>query len=191
MIQTASKYGTLRRQGYGGQGARGVERGAKSVTRTPGVLVPSITGARLLLRDWYWREIKDGGCLDAYLKREKGQMPHMMRRVARLMANFQQNNQSDFRRLCTVPARLYQRWKLEDAHFWEDDNNLRSLKRDNPDLPIFVKGSGLKGRRYHYGQAGPHASSFAKASAFAKATADETEGRKEDGAARQHRPTGT
>jgi hypothetical protein len=106
----------------------------------PTILVPSLRGARDCLQRWFWKEIKEGGWLDNYLKREKARTPAAIRRVARMMHGFQQNNKSDFRRLAAIPARLYHRWKAEDEHFFEDDNNLRSLKRDNPELAIYVGG---------------------------------------------------
>jgi hypothetical protein len=104
------------------------------------LFVPTITGAakRVKLADWYWNEIKEGGFLHEYLADEKRRMPGSIRTIARIMDGFQQNNKSDFRRLAAVPARLYHRWKGEDEHFFEDDNNLRALKRDNPDLPVYV-----------------------------------------------------
>jgi hypothetical protein len=104
------------------------------------LFIPTLTGAakRVKLADWYWREIKEGGFLFNYLDSEKRRMPGAIRMIARVMDGFQQNPQSDFRRLAAVPARLYHRWKGEDEHFFEDDSNLRSLKKDNPDLPIYV-----------------------------------------------------
>jgi len=104
------------------------------------LFIPTLTGAakRVKLGDWYWKEIKEGGFLFEYLASEKRHMPSRIRTIARVMDGFQQNNKSDFRRLAAVPARLYHRWKGEDENFFEDDNNLRALKRDNPDLPIYV-----------------------------------------------------
>ena len=33
-----------------------------------------------------------------------------------------------------VPARLFYRWKQVDPHFWEDDNNVKRIIKDNPEL---------------------------------------------------------
>lgn len=111
----------------------------------------------MCLRDWYWREIKEGGFLHEYLADEKRRTPQMIRRVARVMDGFQQNNRSDVRRLADIPARLYHRWKAEDKDFFSDDNNLRSLKRDNPDLPVYVGPRQLPVARFRksYGTAVP------------------------------------
>jgi hypothetical protein len=142
MLLTAGKYSTVRQVQTPGP--------RPAPTRAPRLFVPTISGARDCLRDWYWRELKEGGFLDRYLKAEKARTPAMIRQVARLMAGFQQNNKSDFRRICTIPARLYHRWKAEDEHFFEDDGNLRSLKRDNPDLPIYVGPKRTRGTRTRY-----------------------------------------
>lgn len=136
MLTTASKYGDVRAEAR----KLKLELQPKAARKTgPGVFVPTMRGARDCLMAWFWRELKDGGWLHSYLRREKGvKTGRDLRRVARLMHGFRQNNKSDFRRLAAIPARLYHRWKTEDEHFWEDDNNLRSLKRDNPDAAIYV-----------------------------------------------------
>ncbi len=132
MIVAGTKYGKVR-------GAKGARAG-QTPEGVPSLFIPTITGTRkrLALRDWYWQEIREGGFLHEYLRQEKARTPAMLRQVARMMDGFAQNNRSDLRRLCTIPARLYHRWKAEDEHFFEDDNNLRSLKRDNPDAAVFV-----------------------------------------------------
>jgi hypothetical protein len=135
MIQAATKYADVR---------------GRSSAAGPSILVPTVTGARDRLRDWYWREIKEGGLLDTYLRREKARMPGMVRFIGRLNAGFCQNNRSDLRRRFAVPGRLYHRWKLEDPDFWEDDENLRSLKRDNPELAIYIGARRVRGTRKAY-----------------------------------------
>ena len=99
MIVAASKYGSAR------------PKAAKPVagTQCPQILVPTAAARRILLRDWWHKECKDGGFIKEYIRREKGRMPQMLRNVARLMANFKQNPKSDFRLIASVPARLYQR----------------------------------------------------------------------------------
>jgi hypothetical protein len=88
--------------------------------------------------EWLWRELREGGRLHEYLAREKSTSGRRLRNVARRMDGFQQNNCSDLRLLAAVPAREYHRWKKEDQHFWEDDANLRSLRRDNTEACIYV-----------------------------------------------------
>lgn len=119
----------------------------------PLLFIPTVTGARnrVKMADWYWKEIKEGGFLCEYLASEKRTMPRLVRRVARVMDGFQQNNKSDFRRLAAIPARVYHRWKQEDEHFFDDDNNLRSLKRDNEELAIYVGPKRVRGERTVYG----------------------------------------
>lgn len=151
-LAVASKYGGAREQA-----SRHLDRNTKHQTpntKAPVLFIPTISGARqrLTLRDWYWREIKEGGFLERYLRAEKAKTPAMIRTVARMMSGFEQNNRSDLRRLAAIPARTYHRWKEEDEHFFDDDDNLRSLKRDNPDMAIYVGPKRVKGRRYRYGK---------------------------------------
>lgn len=133
-IVTAGKYSETRKT---------VQTSGKrrmTARRSADLFIPTLTGAanRVNMADWYWKEIKEGGFLTEYLHSEKRRMPHMIRKVARIMAGFQQNNKSDFQRVAAIPGRLYHRWKGEDEHFFEDNENLRSLKRDNPDLPVYL-----------------------------------------------------
>lgn len=138
MILTAGKYSDVRAKAGGA--ANGAVRTPRptSRVRTPGLFVPTLSGNKDCLRDWFWREMKDGGWLHTYLQREKASTPRAVRHIARLMQGFQQNNKSDFQRKATIPAKLYHRWKDEDPNFFDDDNNLRSLKRDNPDVCVYV-----------------------------------------------------
>jgi hypothetical protein len=134
MITTAGKYTDVR--------AASRPKRARPTVRTArhlhGLFLPTLTGSATVLRDWYWRELKEGGQLYNYLQREKAALPKAMRLAARMMHGFKQNPKSDFQRLAAIPAKLYHRWKTVDEQFFDDDNNLRSLKRDNPDLPIYV-----------------------------------------------------
>lgn len=129
MLLTAGKYTDVRQASAPRRSLR---------TATTGIFVPTVKGSANCLREWFWRELKDGGFLQRYFSREKARTPNAIRHVARLMHGFQQNNKSDFQRKATLPAKLYHRWKDVDPNFFDDDNNLRSLKRDNPDLPVFV-----------------------------------------------------
>lgn len=88
--------------------------------------------------EWMWRELREGGRLKGYLELEKRMAEARLREVARRMDGFEQNNKSEWRLKAAVPMREYMRWKKEDAHFWEDDSNLKSWKRDNPDAVVKV-----------------------------------------------------
>lgn len=90
------------------------------------------------MRDYLHRALKEDGELFQYLRREKLQSAQRHRTVARQMDGFQQNNKSDWRLLAAVPAREFFRWKEQDPHFWDDNKNLKSYRRDNPDARIYV-----------------------------------------------------
>lgn len=85
-----------------------------------------------------WRELREGGRLHEYIRREKALSTRRMRAVARQMHGRRQNAKSDLRLLAAIPAREFHRWRAVDKHFWEDDSNLRSLRRDNPDACIYL-----------------------------------------------------
>lgn len=133
-----------RGEGRDNNGARGDTRppilnvNGKPARPSPGVtiLAPK-AGAMQRWDEWMWKELRfDGGLLKEYLAMEKRQTEARLRAVAREMDGFEQNNQSDFRLKAAVPMREYLRWKREDPHFWDDDANLRSWKRDNPDAVV-------------------------------------------------------
>lgn len=88
--------------------------------------------------DWWHRELKDGGYLHEYMRREKALTPQRYRDVARRQHGIKHNNKSDIRRRADIPLRDFFRWQREDPHFFEDDKNLKSLKRDNPDVCVYV-----------------------------------------------------
>lgn len=129
-IIAASKYGSTAAQVAASQA------GTRSPSAPAQILIPTAATRRLLLRDWWHKETKEGGLINDYVRREKHQMPQLMRNVARVMASFKQNNKSDFRLIASVPARLYQRLKNEDPDFFSDNQNLRNLRRDNPDAVV-------------------------------------------------------
>ena len=144
MITAATKYTAARRLAAApkgsspsprpsppGEGDKGV-----SVARVPMIFVPSASSRRVMLMDWWWKEIKEGGFLHTYVQREKAKVPTMLRQVARVMAGFKQNNKSDFRLVASVPARLAHRLKAEDPDFFADNQNLKNLRRDNPDVVV-------------------------------------------------------
>ena len=132
MIIAASKYGEVKRTGAETRPITPI------APKTPHIFVPTEASRRMLLRDWWWRETREGGFLREYVRREKGCMPRELRKVARVMASFTQNPKSDFRLVASVPARLYQRLKAEDPDFFADNQNLKNLRRDNPDAVVKI-----------------------------------------------------
>jgi len=88
--------------------------------------------------EWMWRELREGGYLQRYLAREKAMAKVRQRAVGRRMEGWRQNNKSDLELKAAIPAREFFRWKAVDKDFWRDESNLRSLKRDNPELKIYV-----------------------------------------------------
>jgi len=131
MIEIASKYGGVRTPK-----AKGAAR--RPAPAAPQILIPTAATRVTLLRDYWWKEIKEGGFLHEYVRREKGTMGASIRRVARFMSGFKPNHKSDFRLVARVPARLAQRLKAEDPDFFSDDRNLKNLKRDNPDVCVYL-----------------------------------------------------
>lgn len=102
-------------------------------------MVPAAKGmAPSEFYSWYHRELREGGALDDYLRREKAQTPQRYRQLARRMHGFQQNNRSDVQRVADIPLRDYFRWLREDPDFFADNKNLKSLKRDNQDVCVYV-----------------------------------------------------
>ena len=87
---------------------------------------------------WWKRELKTGGELHEYLRREKAQTTARYRAVARRQHGFKQNNKSEFRRVADIPVRDFFRIIRQDPEFFNDNGNLRSLKRDNPDVCVYV-----------------------------------------------------
>ena len=107
--------------------------GARSPRPTGQILVPKFKlnqNAAAILE----RAMRTGGFYHEYLRREKALSEQRMREVARAKHGCRPNPKSDFRLVAQVPAREFIRWKKEDKHFWMDDNNLRSLRRDNDAL---------------------------------------------------------
>jgi hypothetical protein len=81
------------------------------------------------LPNWLWRELREGGRLYRYLEMERARRAWRVEQVRRRMAGFQQNSKSEMRLVATVPARDYVRQEKERPGFFEDDWNLRFLKR--------------------------------------------------------------
>ncbi|HPC54348.1 MAG TPA: hypothetical protein PLV05_14820 [Verrucomicrobiota bacterium] len=90
------------------------------------------------LSAWVEQELKEGRLLHEYLRREKAQTTARLRACARAFGGTRPNPKSDMKLLATVPARDYFRWLKRDPHFWEDDSNLKSLRRDNEEYRALI-----------------------------------------------------
>ena len=86
------------------------------------------------LREFFEQELREGRLLDTYLRAEKARTEQRLRAAARVNQFRKPNPKSEFQLLASVPARDYFRWKAVDPHFWLDNANLRSLRRDNDAL---------------------------------------------------------
>lgn len=143
MILTAGKYTNVRdAKACRGKPSRAntpaAAGGRRSVTGAPAIIVPQ-RAKFIKMDEWFWRELREGGILRRYLAREKALTDRDIRRVARREQGVKPNPKSDMELLATVPARLFHRWRQEDPDFWKDDSNLKRLKRDNPDLPVYIR----------------------------------------------------
>lgn len=98
--------------------------------KAPHILVPRFK----TMPRWFERELRTGGLIHNYLERERHNQERACRRAARDHGTKRPNPKSDFKLVAQIPANLFQRWKKVDKHFWMDDNNLRSLRRDNEAL---------------------------------------------------------
>ena len=143
MIVPATKYADVRKMA----GARRSpdqrrtsalpRRRSVSSPGAPAVFVPK-REAMVSWPEWFWRELKEGGRLHEYIRREKATSKDRLRAVARRQDRWKQNFKSEHQLLAAIPAREYHRWKAVDPHFWEDDANLRSFRRDNPDAKVYI-----------------------------------------------------
>ncbi len=87
---------------------------------------------------WWNRELRSGGELHEYMRVEKARTTERYRAVAKKNHGFKQNNKSDLRKVADIPLRDYFRWLREDPDFFSDNKNLKSLKRDNPDVCVYI-----------------------------------------------------
>lgn len=112
---------------------------------------PAVVRARARLakfrKDWVQNELRTGGFFDRYIRREKANVPAMERRIAQRFHNARPARWRDLPKPAreieaelqfAVSRRTYLRMREMDPHFWDDVNNLKSLKRDNPDACIWV-----------------------------------------------------
>jgi hypothetical protein len=105
----------------------------------PHIFIPKLTEV-VRWDEWMWSELREGGYLHEYLRREKALSVRRQRAVSRKASRVKPKGDSEWECKAMVPAREFFRWREQDEHFWDDDSNLKSLKRDNPDLApaIFV-----------------------------------------------------
>lgn len=87
---------------------------------------------------WWRDELRTGGELAEYLRIEKARTKERYRAVAKKNWDWKQNNRSDIRKVADIPLRDYFRWLKEDPDFFADNKNLRSLRRDNPDVCVYI-----------------------------------------------------
>lgn len=118
--------------------ARSSPRPAAPPARGPGIIIKPSFRKMCSWPEWVWRALREGGLFHNYLAREKHTAPKRIRALARATEGFKQDNKSDYQLLAHVPGREFMRWRQEDKDFWADEKNLKSLKRDNPELRIHV-----------------------------------------------------
>lgn len=90
------------------------------------------------MKKWAEQELKSGGFLAEYFRREKHTGTDRVRAVRQVYGDRKLKLKSEMELQAIVPAREFFRWRKEDKHFWEDKANLKSLKRDNPDMLIYT-----------------------------------------------------
>lgn len=93
---------------------------------------------QMKLREWLHKELKEGGVLHRYIERERAMTATRYRRVAQRLDGWKQNNNSELRAVAHIPAKDFFRWNATDPDFWKDNSNLRSLRRDNPDVRVYL-----------------------------------------------------
>ncbi len=114
-------------------------RTAPVSSKRPHLFIPK-AGALVGVREFFWRELREGGQLKKMFDRERDERATTARyrRVARATEGFQQNNRSDVRKVASIPVEDFMRWLHTDPDFFADDKNLRSLRRDNPDARVYL-----------------------------------------------------
>ena len=139
LLVQGSKYGDVRAAARQGSPPVSQCKAAAPRGRGPNIIVRNRKPVKVNSREWLFRELREGGQLHRYLAREKALTEREIRRTARYAHGMRANPKSDFELLASIPARLYHRWRAVDPDFWLDDANLKSLKRDNPDLPVYIR----------------------------------------------------
>lgn len=118
-VVACTKYGT-------------VDSVARQVEGAPRIHIPKIPKNQSFA-DWFHREIRAGGSLHEYLRVERATTDRRLRRVARRMQNFEQNNRSEHKLECVVDARTFFRLRATDPDFFADPKNIKNLIRDTPE----------------------------------------------------------
>jgi hypothetical protein len=130
MLRTASKYANVHRA------ADAPRQAAPSQRHHPrpglNLLIPKV-GALVKQSRVFWEELRRGEWFKRYVKADKHHCQQRWNHTARNLRNFdpRPNHQSDLELKAMVPARDFFRWQQTDPNFWDDDKNLRKLKRDN------------------------------------------------------------
>ena len=147
MIQPATKYASLPRAAASRPPApvpSAARPGSLPGRAAPSPAVLNIVNKRAkamtpaAFQEWMFKACRPGGELHEYERRERARTSERYRAVARQQHGFQQNNKSDLRRVADIPARDYFRWLREDPDFFHDNKNLKSLKRDNSDVCVYL-----------------------------------------------------
>lgn len=102
----------------------------------PHVFVPMFS-ALIGYKDWATRELRSGGMFERFLDYERRTSAARFRSVAKARAQHQHNPKAETRLVASIPAPEYFRARQVDPHFWNDNQNLKNYKRDNPDA--FIK----------------------------------------------------
>lgn len=105
--------------------------------RIPAILIKKHR-AMPSIRQWVHKELKEGGRLQRYYEFKRRQTDAALRAVAIRTKDFRQNNKVDARVLAHVPLMTYLMMRKKDEHFWKDDSNLRSYRRDNADAKVYL-----------------------------------------------------
>jgi|TARA_R100001082_G_scaffold111115_2_gene93457 hypothetical protein len=80
------------------------------------------------------RTLRDPELHKKYVAFEKIQNRRQSQKIFQKYKNRKQLKKSELWMEMVVPARLFYRWQQEDPHFWEDDNNVKRIIKDNPEL---------------------------------------------------------
>lgn len=101
----------------------------------PHVFVPAFS-ALMGWKDFATREMRSGGIIAEMLDYERRTSAARFRAVAKARKDYQHNPKSDTRLVASIPVNEFFRARQVDPKFWEDRQNLKNYKRDNPDAFI-------------------------------------------------------
>jgi len=111
------------------------KRAGKLRARFPHLFIPA-TSALVGWHDFATRHLREGGMIQRALDWERRTSAARFRSVAIARRDHQHNPKSDMRLVASIPAPEFFRARQVDPHFWEDRQNLKNYKRDNPDAVI-------------------------------------------------------